>query len=731
MSSGPNFVPEREVDAGGKHEVGCQLPVASSTRLEQLQRTVGNRRLTSLLRRVQAKLEVGSVNDPFEAEADAISADVVRYFGSGGISSRGRSASQGSGVGRVAALRRSSASDVGAEGGLVDGSTESAINSLRGGGDPLSGAARQQFEAAFGGVDFSAVRVHTGSEASAINERIQAKAFTLGQDIFFRGRPPDPSSAAGQHLLAHELVHTIQQAGGTPQRDEPEPLPIGEVRRSAPAAVQRAVGFEFEDQTWTVFEVQPGRDFRTSNEIEGGEIAAPASEKNGEEEYKGVNIWKAPGGGSHINERVGRFNLRTAPKKGALHEGKGYKIEPDGPYSDHGVTNRMDLEIVTDPFPETPKGYEDLLAALDDLTETFERYSNASSGEWNGADFELNRFVTPAQHKFSRPNVYLYGGARSQGFFKTQVTGGIRLGDLSLVMATLGASADEPIFHSAVSAPIRSGAYGSDQPKDLAKGSSIIALEGRAPLLAGDVVSILCHDEIIDSKSDGLRDLQGFLSLVIVYIAALSGTTKDGIKTEIPLLSRLSISDLWRAIPEPLRVDIAVKRDQFFRALNPSVSTAIHEFLLQKFGSDEWAEKNAVEGLKGKMLRVRIPSGYGQAEQRQTVEKLLTSFTRLQWLDEVLNGRDLLTPAGLLGKLAEGDMADESKGYDKSVAVFLRGHGDTTNVKDVEGQEDEDLAILENRNVSAGPMTFAEAKRFASTYFKWLAALRGGDTPLL
>lgn len=66
-------------------------------------------------------------------------------------------------------------------------------------------------ELAFG-ADFGAVRVHAGPEASELNQRIQATAFTTGNDIYFRDGMPDTSSSSGQELLAHELTHTIQQS---------------------------------------------------------------------------------------------------------------------------------------------------------------------------------------------------------------------------------------------------------------------------------------------------------------------------------------------------------------------------------------------------------------------------------------------------------------------------------------------------------------------------------------
>ena len=64
------------------------------------------------------------------------------------------------------------------------------------------------------------MRVHTNSESHQLNQSIQAKAFTTGQDVFFRQGAYDPSSRNGQELIAHELTHVVQQNGGTVQQPQ-------------------------------------------------------------------------------------------------------------------------------------------------------------------------------------------------------------------------------------------------------------------------------------------------------------------------------------------------------------------------------------------------------------------------------------------------------------------------------------------------------------------------------
>ncbi|MBE2199151.1 MAG: DUF4157 domain-containing protein [Anaerolinea sp.] len=100
-------------------------------------------------------------------------------------------------------------------GGELDGSIESSLQSARAGGQPLPDNVRSPMEHAFG-ADFSGVKIHTGGQADTLNRSLQARAFTTGQDVFFRDGQYNPDSTQGQELLAHELTHTIQQ-GAAPQ----------------------------------------------------------------------------------------------------------------------------------------------------------------------------------------------------------------------------------------------------------------------------------------------------------------------------------------------------------------------------------------------------------------------------------------------------------------------------------------------------------------------------------
>ncbi|CAN5309155.1 hypothetical protein BH11MYX1_BH11MYX1_08870 [soil metagenome] len=84
-------------------------------------------------------------------------------------------------------------------------------------GSSLPGPLMRKFESSLG-ADLSSVRVHTGSESATAASSVGARAYATGQDIHFGAGQYDPSSSGGQHLLAHEVAHTVQQRGGASSR---------------------------------------------------------------------------------------------------------------------------------------------------------------------------------------------------------------------------------------------------------------------------------------------------------------------------------------------------------------------------------------------------------------------------------------------------------------------------------------------------------------------------------
>jgi len=96
--------------------------------------------------------------------------------------------------------------------GDLDG-VERSIEQARGGGHGMDQHTQARMEHAFG-ADFSGVRIHTDARADSMSQALSARAFTTGQDVFFRQGEYNPGASDGRELLAHELTHVVQQTGG-------------------------------------------------------------------------------------------------------------------------------------------------------------------------------------------------------------------------------------------------------------------------------------------------------------------------------------------------------------------------------------------------------------------------------------------------------------------------------------------------------------------------------------
>lgn len=99
---------------------------------------------------------------------------------------------------------------VGQPQGQTQPPAESAAHAVSSGGRPLSMEMRNYFEPRFG-TDLSAVRIHDGPRAAGAARAINARAYTLGQNIAFARGEFAPQTTAGRRLIAHELTHTLQQ----------------------------------------------------------------------------------------------------------------------------------------------------------------------------------------------------------------------------------------------------------------------------------------------------------------------------------------------------------------------------------------------------------------------------------------------------------------------------------------------------------------------------------------
>jgi len=189
-----------------------------------MQRTLGNRAVGAMLGRqpVQAKLIVNAPGDKYEREADRVAEQVMRMPAppraeQEDVKNRqvvAQPAIPGHGI-RFAA----------------GGEFEQRLDANRSRGQPLPLALQTEFEAKFG-ADFSDVRVHRDAEAGELSRAIQAQAFTRGSDIYFAAGKPTAYAPAGKRLLAHELVHVVQQ-GAASAKTGPAPQTAGRPKAAA------------------------------------------------------------------------------------------------------------------------------------------------------------------------------------------------------------------------------------------------------------------------------------------------------------------------------------------------------------------------------------------------------------------------------------------------------------------------------------------------------------------
>jgi hypothetical protein len=96
--------------------------------------------------------------------------------------------------------------------GVVHPDVEAAIARAGAGGRPLDRAVAGRLEEGFG-QPLADVRVHTDEHAAALSRAVSARAFTVGNHMFFGAGEYRPDTAPGAELIAHEAAHVVQQRG--------------------------------------------------------------------------------------------------------------------------------------------------------------------------------------------------------------------------------------------------------------------------------------------------------------------------------------------------------------------------------------------------------------------------------------------------------------------------------------------------------------------------------------
>ena len=205
---------------------------------------------------IQAKLKIGGINDPQEKQADAVAEKVMRMPSNNSVSMSGIGGfADGMNVQRKCtscesedrlSRKEEELKDIDqpkvlqakgnvafASGGTAPMTVHSGIAATKGGGQSLPGSVSSDMGNKMN-ADFSGVKIHDNAHAAKMNKQINARAFTVGNNIYFNTGEYNPQSHGGKFLLAHELTHTVQQGGAmqrktddkviSRQADKPEKL---------------------------------------------------------------------------------------------------------------------------------------------------------------------------------------------------------------------------------------------------------------------------------------------------------------------------------------------------------------------------------------------------------------------------------------------------------------------------------------------------------------------------
>jgi hypothetical protein len=108
-------------------------------------------------------------------------------------------------------------------------------------GSPLDTSTREFMESRFGH-DFSNVRVHTDEYAAMLASSLNARAFTIGDNILFGAQEYSSHTFEGRKLLAHELTHVVQQdAARIENPQSAQNISVGRSHQHLTMAIQRSL----------------------------------------------------------------------------------------------------------------------------------------------------------------------------------------------------------------------------------------------------------------------------------------------------------------------------------------------------------------------------------------------------------------------------------------------------------------------------------------------------------
>jgi hypothetical protein len=156
-----------------------------------------------------------SAADIYEHEAERLSDQVMRSPGSQPVRARV--------TGRAGQAKRIKSHASGSVPPVV-------LDALSSPGEPLDATTRAFMERRLAH-DFGRVRIHANDKAAESARAVSASAYTVGRNVVFAAGQYAPENAQGRRLLAHELVHVMQQEGATSLHEaslQRQPAPPGQ-----------------------------------------------------------------------------------------------------------------------------------------------------------------------------------------------------------------------------------------------------------------------------------------------------------------------------------------------------------------------------------------------------------------------------------------------------------------------------------------------------------------------
>jgi Domain of unknown function (DUF4157) len=464
---------------------------------------------------IQPKLAIGAPGDKYEQEADRVAQQVVQRL----------NAPQVGGPGPEATVQRQTPEDEELQmkpmlqmrgnaktGGQASPDLESAINQARGGGQSLDTGLQRSMGQAMG-ANFSRVRVHTDNRADQLNRSIQAKAFTTGQDVFFRQGAYQPGSRGGQELLAHELTHVVQQRQT--------------IQTSSQGVIQRNVGFEFEVGGYPVNKLNqnmtPEQSAGTTL-LEGADLGNTGLEK-------GTNMARGPGFELQVDQGVRGFHLEFVTA------GTGF------PETDAG-RNQLKTTI---------RGMQDLGHKIYNLTNT--------EGLTLGPEDAQQRLVHTGEIPggiATRPETVIRGFEEMSA--EPQATAGIRLDQMAALMKNMAPQPGEP----------------QEETNRRGKPRSVLALKSNtadravlneAPSAAQTAIlnfrNQMAAGNVPLPPEFGSKSLVGLIALVYTYLRKATTPVGDYTKTLFPLLGITRFDAMFRMLPNDDKIPFAEVPQRF------------------------------------------------------------------------------------------------------------------------------------------------------------------------